>query len=269
MRATVLVPTYDHGPLIRLAVDSALAQTESDLEVLIVGDGVPDAVRPVLDRVVAADPRVRFLDLPKGAGHGFRNRDEAIREANGDNILYLADDDLWLPEHAAALCDALEKAEFVASLGFGMGRGNVRLKHPHDLANPRWRQRLLDERSLLSLSIVGHSRALYSRLETGWRRDDAFYRGVWRDFAIHAESMATVARVTAVIVPDTKREGESNADRLAELEELAEQVARPAGRLALFERLLEHEVGRWSRDTLKLERRQAKEKRAKRPRAEG
>jgi glycosyltransferase involved in cell wall biosynthesis len=263
MRATVIVPTFDHGPLIQYAVGSALAQTEQDLDVLIVGDGVPDAARPEVERAVASDPRVRFLDLPKGAGHGFRNRDEAIREARGDNILYLADDDLWLPEHAALLCAALEEADFVASLGLGMGRDNVRLKQPHDLANPRWRQWLLDERSLLSLSLVGHSRALYSSLETGWRRDDAFYRGVWRDFALHAERMATVPRVTAAIVPDTKRAEASDASRVAEIKELAEQLSRPEGRLALMERLLEHEVGRWSRATLKLERKEARKKRPK------
>src|SRR3954447_7280548 len=116
MRASVIVPTYDHGPLIGYAVGSALAQTESDLEVLIVGDGVPDSARPAIERVVASDPRVRFLDRPKGAGHGLRARDEAIREAGSDTILYLSDDDLWLPEHVELMCGALEQSEFAASL---------------------------------------------------------------------------------------------------------------------------------------------------------
>jgi GalNAc5-diNAcBac-PP-undecaprenol beta-1,3-glucosyltransferase len=263
VRATVNLATHDHGPLIAYSVGSALAQTERDLEVLIVGDGVPDAVRPEVERVVASDPRVRFLDLPKGAGHGFRHRDQAIHEAKSDNILYLSDDDIWLPDHAALLCAALEEADFVASLGFGVGRDNVRLKAPHDLANPRWRMHLVEERSMLSLSLIGHSRALYSRLETGWRRDDTYYRGVWRDFALHAERMATVPRVTAVVIPDLQRADMSDSDRLAELAELAELVSDPAGRLELLERLLENEVGRWSRDTIKLERLQASAKGAR------
>src|SRR5262249_55745370 len=101
MRATVIVPTHDHGALIEHAVASATRQTERDIEILIVGDGVPKESVPAIERIVASDPRIRFLDLPKGPGHGFRHRDDAIREAAADNILYLCDDDIWFPEHVA------------------------------------------------------------------------------------------------------------------------------------------------------------------------
>src|SRR5438876_12186578 len=42
MTVTVLVPTHDHGPLLRLSLRSALTQTVSELEIFVVGDGVPD-----------------------------------------------------------------------------------------------------------------------------------------------------------------------------------------------------------------------------------
>jgi GalNAc5-diNAcBac-PP-undecaprenol beta-1,3-glucosyltransferase len=268
VRATVIVPTHDHGPLITYAVGSALAQTESNLEVLVVGDGVPDAARPAVERVVASDPRVRFLDRPKAPGHGFRHRDEAIREARGDSILYLSDDDVWLPEHAELMCRALEDADFVASLPFAITATGVRLKVPHDLAHPGWQSHLHEGRSMISLSLVGHSRALYSRLETGWRRDDTNYAAVWRDFAIHAERTATVSRATGVVLPTTKRREMTEAMRLAELAEVAELVSNPAGKLQLMERLFEYEVRRWSVLTLKLERLQARAKRVKRRHAD-
>jgi glycosyltransferase involved in cell wall biosynthesis len=252
MRATVIVPTYDHGPLIEHSVGSALAQTEEDIEVLIVGDGVPDAARPAIERVVASDPRIRFLDNPKGPGHGFRHRDEAIRQARSENILYLSDDDIWTPEHVELLCVALEKADFVASLPFGMTGKVVRLKYPHDLADPGWRELLLEEESLISLSLIGHRRSLYLELETGWRRDDTEYTEVWREFAVHTERMATVARPTAAILPATKRTEMSEEIRVAEIAEVARRLATPAGRLDLLEQLFEHEVHRWARLTLRL-----------------
>ena len=227
---------------------------------LVVGDGVPDSARPAVERVVASDPRVRFLDRAKGPEHGFRHRDEAIQEARGDIVLYLADDDIWLPQHVEILCEALEEADFVASLPLALTRSEVRLKVPHDLAEPHWKKRLLEGRSTINLSLAGHTRELYSRLETGWRRDDALYAPVWRDFAIHAEQMRTIRRVTAVVLPDKKRADMSQEERLAELAEISALVSGPEGRLELMERLLEHEVQRWSRATLELERLRAKRK---------
>jgi glycosyltransferase involved in cell wall biosynthesis len=265
MRATVVVPTHDHGPLIEYAVGSALAQTEADFEVLIVGDGVPNAARPAVERVVASDPRVRFLDNPKGPGHGFRHRDEAIRQARSENILYLADDDIWTPEHVQLLCAALDEADFVASLAFGITSTEIRLKYPHDLAHPGWREYLLDEVSLINLSLVGHRRSLYLELETGWRRDDTDYSAVWREFAVHAERLATVARPTAAILPATKRTEMSEEARLAEIAEVAQLLATPAGRLGLLEQLFEYEVRRWAGVALRLDAAKAKgERREKR-----
>jgi glycosyltransferase involved in cell wall biosynthesis len=258
VRATVVVPTHDHGPLVEYAVASALAQTERDLEVLIVGDGVPDAARPAIERVVASDPRVRFLDRPKGPGHGFRHRDEAIREARGDNILYLSDDDLWLADHAEVLCRALEEAEFVASFPLAANPGQAKLKVPHDLALPHWRKNLLAERPTISLSVVGHTRTLYLGLDTGWRRDDPDYKAVWREFALRTKRMATVPRLTAVVLPSTKRTEMSEEERVAELARVAQLVQDPAGRLQLLEGLFEHEVRRWARLMPKLDGLRAK-----------
>ena len=49
VRATVLIPTHSHGPLLRLAAESALAQTVADLEVFIVLDGA-DGVTAAVER---------------------------------------------------------------------------------------------------------------------------------------------------------------------------------------------------------------------------
>ena len=59
MKATVLIPTHDHGPTLRYAVASALQQTVQDLEIFVIGDGVTDEGRAVVAELVRADPRVR------------------------------------------------------------------------------------------------------------------------------------------------------------------------------------------------------------------
>jgi glycosyltransferase involved in cell wall biosynthesis len=266
MRATVIIPTHDHGPLIEHAVASATGQTERDIEILIVGDGVPDEARRAIERVVASDSRIRFLDRPKGPGHGFRHRDDAIGEARGDNILYLGDDDIWFPEHVTLLCQALEEADFVASFALSLTRTDVRMKVAHDLAQPAWRKHLRDGRSMVSLAVVGHTRELYSRLETGWRRDPALYAPVWDEFARHAVEMSTVPRATAVILPETKRTHMTADERAAELSEVAALVQRASGRLQLIDRMLEHETRRWSQRTLDFERLRERLAKKKKPR---
>ena len=58
-RASVLIPTHDKHTTIGLAVDSVLPQTVGDLEVLLIGDGVTDALRAEIERLCAAAARVR------------------------------------------------------------------------------------------------------------------------------------------------------------------------------------------------------------------
>jgi len=113
--ATVIVPTHDHGPTLRFALASALAQTVEDIEVLVIGDGVPDVTREIVDEVLRQDARVRFFDHPKGPRHGEPYRHEALGEARGDIVCYLCDDDLWLPQHVELVREALEGADFVAT----------------------------------------------------------------------------------------------------------------------------------------------------------
>jgi glycosyltransferase involved in cell wall biosynthesis len=99
--ATVIVPTHDHGPTLRLSVGSALAQTIEDIEVLVIGDGVPDVTREIVGELSRNDERLRFFDHPKGLRHGELYRHEALAQARGEIVCYLSDDDLWFPEHVA------------------------------------------------------------------------------------------------------------------------------------------------------------------------
>ncbi|HYA08203.1 MAG TPA: glycosyltransferase, partial [Gaiellaceae bacterium] len=81
LAATVLIPTHDHGPTLLRSVGSVLAQTVPELEVLVIGDGVPDVTRELMAKVTAGDERVRFFDHPKGPRHGELYRHAALQEA--------------------------------------------------------------------------------------------------------------------------------------------------------------------------------------------
>ena len=88
-RASIIVLTHDRPALLRHSVASALTQTVSDIEVLILGDGATEATRASAT-ALAEDPLVRFLDYPKGPHRGEIHRDTAIREATSNAIFFSA-----------------------------------------------------------------------------------------------------------------------------------------------------------------------------------
>lgn len=115
MIASVVIPTHDHGPTITYALKSALSQTVEDLEVLVIGDGVPDATREILADFIERDPRVKFYDFPKGPHLGDAYRGDVLKEAQGEIVCYLSDDDLWLAEHVKTMHSLLQNADFTHS----------------------------------------------------------------------------------------------------------------------------------------------------------
>ena len=114
---SVVVPVHARPVLVAAAVRSALAQEcPGGLEVVVVDDGSTDDTPRVLERLAAADPRVRvFRQDNAGPAHA-RNR--AFAEARGELLALLDSDDEWLPGKLAAQVGLLDRhptAAFVHS----------------------------------------------------------------------------------------------------------------------------------------------------------
>ena len=105
--ATVVLPTHDHGPLLRLSLGTVQEQTVEDIEIFVIGDGVPDETRELVAEIARGDPRIRFFDNPKGPRNGEIHRAAALAGARGEIVCYQSDDDLWCPDQVAELRDLL------------------------------------------------------------------------------------------------------------------------------------------------------------------
>jgi glycosyltransferase involved in cell wall biosynthesis len=91
---SAVIPTRGRAGLVSRAVQTALNQTYSNLEAIVVVDG-PDAETAfVLSKI--DDPRLRVVTLPQTAG-GAIARNAGVANARGDWIAFLDDDDEWLP----------------------------------------------------------------------------------------------------------------------------------------------------------------------------
>jgi glycosyltransferase involved in cell wall biosynthesis len=96
-RVSVILPAYNAAAHLRRAVDSALAQTMADLEIVIVDDASTDATLEIAGRIAARDSRVRVLHNERNSGPSV-SRNRAIAAARGEWIAILDADDSWFPE---------------------------------------------------------------------------------------------------------------------------------------------------------------------------
>lgn len=95
MKVSVIIPTFNAGHFIAESVQSVLAQSMGDLEVIIVDDGSTDDTQDVL--VSLRDPRIKILRFSSNQGIGM-SRNEGLRAAKGEFIAFNDADDRWLPD---------------------------------------------------------------------------------------------------------------------------------------------------------------------------
>ena len=104
-RVSVVVATYNCAELLGVTLRSAQAQTFSDFEVLVVGDGCTDSSA---DSVAALqDSRFQWINLESNhrAPHAAHN--EGLRRARAGLVAYLNHDDLWFPWHLERLVSTI------------------------------------------------------------------------------------------------------------------------------------------------------------------
>jgi glycosyltransferase involved in cell wall biosynthesis len=102
---TVVVPSYNMTKFIPEALDSVLAQTYRNFEIIVVNDGCPDTER--LEAVLKSfAPAIRYLRQEnQGVGAA---RNTAIRVSQGAYIALLDADDIWEPEYLERQVEFLE-----------------------------------------------------------------------------------------------------------------------------------------------------------------
>ncbi len=101
---SVVVPTYERRDYVRLAVDSVLAQTFADFELIVVDDGSTDGTERALRDL---DPRLRYERQENRGPAAARNAGLAL--ARGEIVAFLDSDNRWLPEHLAVVTELLAR----------------------------------------------------------------------------------------------------------------------------------------------------------------
>lgn len=113
---SIIVPVYKAENVLERAVDSVLAQTYQDWELILINDGSPDGSGALCDQYAKDDARIRVIHKENGGVSTARNL--GMAEAQGMYILFLDSDDWFEPNMAETLMTALVK-EGADSAGCG------------------------------------------------------------------------------------------------------------------------------------------------------
>lgn len=155
---SVITPAYNVEPYIGEAIRSALAQTYTDFELIVVDDGSKDGTADVVRSMAPDDKRVKLVQQANRGLAGARN--SALRAARGEFFALLDSDDVWEPEFLAeqmAIMAARPEVDIVTGNGWYLGgakHGQLARPYPDPRPAPDLASIIGDEWSVFIMSVV-------------------------------------------------------------------------------------------------------------------
>jgi len=117
-RVTVVVPHYNYGQYLPVAVGSALDQRDVDVDVIIVDDKSTDGSVEVARRLAASDERIQLIEHAENMRH-IRTYNDGLSRATGDYVVLLSADDALTKD---SLTRSLSLMEANPNVGLVYGR---------------------------------------------------------------------------------------------------------------------------------------------------
>jgi glycosyltransferase involved in cell wall biosynthesis len=112
---SVVISTFERPAACERAVVSALTQDPAPIEVLVCDDGSADSTAERMRSLERREPLVRYLRIEPNRGTPAPARNLGTREAQGEWIAFLDDDDEWLPGKLARQLQLADEADVIAS----------------------------------------------------------------------------------------------------------------------------------------------------------
>lgn len=161
---SVIVPVFNVADDLPRCLDSILAQTHCNLEIIAVDDGSSDGSRSVLEAYAARDGRVKLIFKENGGVTSARLR--GIEEATGEWIGFVDGDDEIEPDmYDRLLRNAVKYRADISHCGYQMRFADGRVNYFHNTGRLEQHDRVRGVRELLSGALVepGLCNKLYRR----------------------------------------------------------------------------------------------------------
>lgn len=116
---SVIIPTYKRSKFIKRAIDSVLAQTYDNIEIIVVDDNIPDSLEKIATRneiiKYNEEEKIKYIDLQNNSG-GAIARNRGIELAKGKYLCFLDDDDEYLSNKISRQVEIFEKSQLHLSV---------------------------------------------------------------------------------------------------------------------------------------------------------
>lgn len=121
-KISIIVPVYNDEKYVGRCINSILAQTFTDFELLLIDDGSKDTSGKICDEYANRDRRIKVFHKENGGVSTARNA--GIKNSNGEWIIFLDSDDYFLPEALSTLLGVVTKYDcFVGTGNYWLQRG--------------------------------------------------------------------------------------------------------------------------------------------------
>lgn len=115
---TIIIPTFNRCRVLKRAILSATGQTYENIEILVINDGSSDATPEIVNSI--DDRRIKYFSNKESRGPAAA-RNTGIKNASGDFITFLEDDDEWLAEKISKQLGIYQAAHTEVGLVFTNG----------------------------------------------------------------------------------------------------------------------------------------------------
>ena len=126
-KISVIVPVYKAEEYLHRCVDSILAQTFQDFEVLLIDDGSPDRSGEICDEYARKDRRVRVFHKENGGVSAARN--VGLNNAKGEYVCFVDSDDWVEEEMFATILDSFQSKKGIDILFWGFQYDDSQLQN--------------------------------------------------------------------------------------------------------------------------------------------
>ena len=115
---SIVIPTYNRAHFLSKAIESILAQTYINWELLIIDDGSTDNTKELVLKYI--DSRIRYIWQENQERSAARNN--GIKQAKGEYICFLDSDDYFLENHLEVFYNEIEKEHFPVAMFYTQNR---------------------------------------------------------------------------------------------------------------------------------------------------
>lgn len=160
---SVIMPVYNAGKYVAFAIDSVLAQSYSDWELLVIDDCSTDSSIAIINKYAEKDQRIRLFHTEKASGSPTTPRNIGVKMAKGRYIAFLDSDDVWLPNKLEEQVPLFENPDIAVVFSNYEKMTETGLRSNRIIYAPR----VTDYKRLLKGNVIGNVTGVYDTRKVG------------------------------------------------------------------------------------------------------